>query len=687
MQWKRRRGVGAKNYRQGIELNMKILMVTRESHADKRYGLGKTLTPLINELIERGIEVGYLCQQDAGNRSLTILRWLHTVFVKLFGRFFVETEFPSLLWGILERLNMGRLAVKVMATEQYTHVHCHDPIIGAGYRWFARLRWYACLRRCQTARWGVTEHGFGCYAQAFHLDGARLGSRVMRWLRSWEAKILLKAHWVITPTQSSLEQLQRDLSIYPKPPDWHKVYHPRPVLNHYSKSEARQHLGWAEQELYLIAVGRFAVLKQFPALVRACAYLQHPDWKLVLIGEGDRSALQALATELGIAERLLFTVTDDISWYYSAADIYVSSSSTESFGFANLEALVMGLPSVCTAVGGVPEVLGSGARLVSADDISALVYALQTLLDDADSRHYWAQQARQWTHRWPDVNVIADAYLAILEGQPIPDFSQPPTPPMSPLLDWHQQVNHWPICPLPKQLGLPSGAKILVIAPHSDDEVFGCGGTLALLQQQGCDLKVVIMTDGGQGDPKGYSDGEVVAVRQRESIAALGLLGIDDVMFLGEADGDFRYSPAVADQLISIMDDFAADWLFSPSVLDYHRDHIAVSLSVLNVWQQRGCRERVFLYEIWQTVPATWVVDISSVFALKQQAVQCYQLPLKYNDYLTVVRGLAQYRSLNLIGQSGQSAEAFLELEKSSWQSVLSNLFGLRRYQEEFFSR
>jgi len=664
---------------------MKVLMVTRESHADKRYGLGKTLTPLINELTQRGIEMGYLCQEDAGERSLAIMRSLHSLLVKLFGRFFSQTEFVSLLWGILERLNMGRLATKVMATQQYTHVHCHDPIIAAGYRWFARVRWFASLRRCHTARWGVTEHGFGCYAQAFHVDGARLGTKVMRWLRRWEAKILLKAHWVMTPTRSSLEQLRRDLSIYPVPTTWHAIYHPKPVLNRYPKSEARQRLGWAQEYLYMIAVGRFAELKQFPALVQACAYLQHPRWKLVLIGEGERAPLQALAAELGIAEHLEFAISDDMGLYYSAADFYVSTSLTESFGLANLEALVMGLPSVCTAVGGVPEVLGSGARLVPAENTSALVSALQSLLDDVESRHYWAQQSRQWAHNWYDVRAIADAYLAMYQGNPLPDLTRQPAPPISPLRDWLQQVNQWQICPLPKVLELPQQANVLVIAPHSDDETFGCGGTLALLQQKGCHVKVVIMTDGSQGDPQGYCNEDVVSCRQRESIAALNCLGVDDVMFLGEADGNFRYTPAIAEQLTSILDNFVADWILMPSVLDYHRDHVAVSLSVLTVWQQRGCRERVFLYEIWEPVPATWVVDISAVFAVKQQAVQCYQLPLEYCDYLTVVTGLVKYRGLNLIEQSGQDAEAFLELEPTSWRRVLSHLFNLRGYQESVF--
>ena len=103
---------------------------------------------------------------------------------------------------------------------------------------------------------------------------------------------------------------------------------------------------------------------------------------------------------------------------------------------------------------------------------------------------------------------------------------------------------------------------------------------------------------------------------------------------------------------------------------------------MLNLWQQRGYRERVFLYEIWEPVPATWIVNVSNVLALKQQAMQCYQLQLKYNDYSAAITAIMRYRGLYLMGQSEQYAEAFIELEARSWQSVLSQLFNLRSYQE-----
>ena len=52
------------------------------------------------------------------------------------------------------------------------------------------------------------------------------------------------------------------------------------------------------------------------------------------------------------------------------------------------------------------------------------------------------------------------------------------------------------LCPLPTPLTPIHNGKILVFAPHPDDEILGCGGTLALLRQKGCSIKVIFVTDG-----------------------------------------------------------------------------------------------------------------------------------------------------------------------------------------------
>ena len=91
-----------------------------------------------------------------------------------------------------------------------------------------------------------------------------------------------------------------------------------------------------------------------------CHSSLHPQ----ILGGGDSRALQQAAEATGLGGRIHFAVVEDVKPYLAAADFYLSSSATESFGLANLEALVARLPCICTAVGGVPEVMGHGAWLI-----------------------------------------------------------------------------------------------------------------------------------------------------------------------------------------------------------------------------------------------------------------------------------------------------------------------------------
>ena len=468
---------------------IKILMVTRETHSDRRYGLGRSLMPLVEELHRRGIEADYLCQTDLGERALLWQRRLQRVLSSLLGRMNSPTHFSALLQVLLERFNMGRLAAKLAVKQGYTHIHCHDPIIAAGLRFFLRfhprcraiwgvtehgfscyaqaihedgvyLGWHmmramrkweknillaalgrlaaklavkqgythihchdpiiaAGLRfflrfhpRCRTV-WGVTEHGFSCYAQAIHDDGVYLGWHMMRAMRKWEKSILLAASWVIAPTRRGIRQIAHDLEISPLPANWYPVVHARPALNHYGQEEARNLLDWNNDTVYVLAVGRIAPIKQFPMLIEACARLKIiKDFQLVILGEGNQDDLQKLAQQLGMPRKIIFAITENIGLYFCAADLYVSASASESFGMANLEALTAGTAAVCTAVGGVPEVLDDGALLVESNP-DALAKAIDCMLTDKQLRETIAQKGQARARAWPDITEITDQYEAI----------------------------------------------------------------------------------------------------------------------------------------------------------------------------------------------------------------------------------------------------------------------------------
>lgn len=386
---------------------MKVLMVTRETRADQRYGLGRSLAPLLQEFSRRGIAVDYLCQADLGQRAVL---WQHRCFVIgsfLLGKLPTITNFSALFQALLERINMGRLAAKLSAAQQYTHVHCHDPFIAAGLRFF--LHFYPN----QPILWGITEHGFGCYAQAIHEDGVFMSPSMMHLIRRWEAHTLLAASWVIAPTRRCLNQIADDLKISPLPGNWYPVVHARPRINHYSRQEARQRLGWNDTAIYILSVGRIAPVKQFPMLIEACSKIDlEKDLQLIILGEGDHYQLQQQAKHLQFAHEIQFAVTDDIGLYLCAADLYVSASASESFGLANLEALTAGTAAVCTAVGGVPEVVGDGA-LLSESNPSALAEAMQRMLTDGQLRQQISQDGRARAEAWPDIIEITNQYETI----------------------------------------------------------------------------------------------------------------------------------------------------------------------------------------------------------------------------------------------------------------------------------
>lgn len=390
---------------------MRVLMVTRESAEDRRYGLGRSLAPLMAPLAAAGAPVRYFCADDiepgaAQRRRQRTQQWERLPLVA--GR----PNRINLLRAWSERMQIGFEAARVAEREAYTHVHAHDPWLAAGVA--LGLRWHGA----RGVRWGLTQHGFGSYSQATHEDGLEQGPAAQAWLRRIERITSLRARWVTAPTQAGLAQLARDLALARIPAHWHCVPHAKPPLDPRTpatREAARAALGWGHDELVVLAVGRLVPLKCFERIVRACAAQQDPRLRLQFLGGGDATPLQALAQSLGFDSRLRVTSTDDVTPFFHGADIYMSASSTEAFGLANLEALCAGLPAICSAVGGVPEVMGDGAWLVP-NDADTLIRTLSALRADETLRAHWAARALARAAGWPPPQDVAQKYVAIYQA-------------------------------------------------------------------------------------------------------------------------------------------------------------------------------------------------------------------------------------------------------------------------------
>lgn len=394
---------------------MRILHVTREVAGDRRFGIGRSLDPVIHALQQAGHQVRYLTQLDQSPRAMQAQhRWTERLLPRMRKTWGDAGDLFLRVW--IERLNMGRLAAKVAASWPADVVHLHDPWMAWGFRvgrWLNGPRARAC-------RWGFTEHGFGSYTQAIGEEGVPYTPflrRVNLWL---ERSVARAADWVVCPTALGRRRLAVDLGLHRAAAHWVTIPHSRPTLVPMPRAEARRQLGWADGRINILAVGRLNPVKRFDTLVKACLATGR-EMRLTLLGEGDPAPLHALVEAAQAGSRLCLEVrlVEDVSPWLGAADVYVSSTRNESFGIANLEALAAGLPALCTAAGGVPEVVGPGARLVPAQDerlVEALSTALIDLIDNPQERERLGAAGAAHAAQWPDAAAVGRLHEALYRG-------------------------------------------------------------------------------------------------------------------------------------------------------------------------------------------------------------------------------------------------------------------------------
>jgi N-acetylglucosamine malate deacetylase 1 len=217
--------------------------------------------------------------------------------------------------------------------------------------------------------------------------------------------------------------------------------------------------------------------------------------------------------------------------------------------------------------------------------------------------------------------------------------------------------------PAPPEIwSAPPPGRVLVLAPHQDDETIGCGGILALHRSQGDPVRVVFLTDGGAGDPAGHFPPHgYVALRQTEARRACRVLGVTDLEFWGYPDGKLGAVAELGGRLLAAVDTFAPASVYYPSSRELHPDHWAAGALVDALHRAGRWRAPAYGYEIWAAIEPTHVIDVSAVVETKLAALAEYPSQLRYNDYRPKMLGLAAYRTLCL-PPGARYAEAFRRL-------------------------
>jgi LmbE family N-acetylglucosaminyl deacetylase/GT2 family glycosyltransferase len=206
--------------------------------------------------------------------------------------------------------------------------------------------------------------------------------------------------------------------------------------------------------------------------------------------------------------------------------------------------------------------------------------------------------------------------------------------------------------------------RVLVLAPHPDDEVLGCGGLLALLAARGATLRVVVVSDGAQGGPVSTGT-DLVQRREQETRAAGAELGCADQRFLRLPDRGLGAQHDLVQRLQRELEDFAPELVLAPWPLEHHPDHRAVSRAACSALDQGPARS-VLLYGVDAPATANVLYDISAVWTRKRAALACFESQNERHDLLAKAEAAGRARTLDVADPAVRQAEGFVRLESGT---------------------
>ena len=224
---------------------------------------------------------------------------------------------------------------------------------------------------------------------------------------------------------------------------------------------------------------------------------------------------------------------------------------------------------------------------------------------------------------------------------------------------------------------MSSAERVLVVAPHADDETIGMGGTIAKHAAAGAEVFVAVVTGHGEERPHPLWKRDVWDTVRAEAAEACEILGVKELMFADVPAVEVDQQPAWKLNQITgaFVTDVKPDVLYVPFPYDLHKDHREIFHSLSVAWRSsstvgRAIRD-VYCYEVqsethWNIpyvepgfLPTCWV-DITAHLDTKVRAFECYKSQLKPPPdarSIEAVRALATWRGSQ---QHMGAAEAFV---------------------------
>ncbi len=185
-------------------------------------------------------------------------------------------------------------------------------------------------------------------------------------------------------------------------------------------------------------------------------------------------------------------------------------------------------------------------------------------------------------------------------------------------------------------------SRVLLLSPHPDDDVLGCGGLLAHLSKEGAKIRVVYFDDGARGSESGKRDPDLIWQREEEAIKALRLIDVSEVKFLR-----LKNLPAQKDLWKAVFKELKTrpnDLVLLPSEHDWHPDHSALAKASYFAYQKlKSPKLKLWSYFVWGVSELNLIFPIDKYLKTKKEAILCHKSQLKVKPYDEAIFSMNRY--------------------------------------------
>ncbi|MGM0896955.1 MAG: PIG-L deacetylase family protein [Bacillota bacterium] len=227
--------------------------------------------------------------------------------------------------------------------------------------------------------------------------------------------------------------------------------------------------------------------------------------------------------------------------------------------------------------------------------------------------------------------------------------------------------------------------RVLVFAPHIDDETIGLGGTIRRYADSGAQVTIAIITDGKNSNASSVEADKLAETRKQELRSIQDLLGFTDVRYLDYPDSEIKHV-ASSERFQELIEEIRPDTVYATSLIDAHPDHVYSAHLVADALEHTAHQPTIVReYEINCPVPPAeinCIIDITDQFPLKQRATEAFKSQvIAFDGFLA----LAEIKASQTADQQARYVETFIENTPQQFIEAANHLkAGDRQYEKHF---